>query len=172
MSSARESEVLFATAPFCADALQEKNMDKEPLLEAGDQQSHPEETIQKSARSRSNLRCLQLLLCVLALAYAPLVLLYISLYWKVNQGTCNSYNPFPGECSINALLLYELTRLSLEALAKSPALQFEYRSFPVNVHENPFAGDPRPELDAAWHDLFEGKSRSVMTFTSESLLTM
>ena len=49
------------------------------------------------------------------------------------------------------------------ALARSSALQYEQRTIPVHVKGNPFAGFPRPELDAAWHGLFEGKD-SVTAF--------
>lgn len=37
----------------------------------------------------------------------------------------------------------------------SNAVKYERRPFEVNIHNNPFAGDPRPELDQAWHELFE-----------------
>ncbi|PQE18761.1 tat pathway signal sequence protein [Rutstroemia sp. NJR-2017a WRK4] len=44
---------------------------------------------------------------------------------------------------------------SAEALAKSNAVKYETRPFLINIHNNTFAGDPRPELDSAWHELFE-----------------
>ena len=39
----------------------------------------------------------------------------------------------------------------------SKTQNFEQRKFVVDVDQNPFAGFPRPGLDAAWHELFEGK---------------
>ncbi len=33
------------------------------------------------------------------------------------------------------------------------ALRWEARYFPTRIVDNPFSGDPRPELDQAWHDL-------------------
>ena len=41
------------------------------------------------------------------------------------------------------------------ALLKSYAFRYERRKFHVDIHNSPFAGSPRPELDAAWHGLFE-----------------
>ena len=41
------------------------------------------------------------------------------------------------------------------ALSRSSAIRFERRKFDVKIHNNPFSGPPRPELDAAWHELFE-----------------
>lgn len=35
-------------------------------------------------------------------------------------------------------------------------LEYEYRRTPPYQVDNPFAGEPRPELDQAWHDLLEG----------------
>ena len=46
------------------------------------------------------------------------------------------------------------------ALAMDTALQFQYKKFLVKVDGNPYAGNPRPELDAAWHELFEGTRSS------------
>lgn len=43
----------------------------------------------------------------------------------------------------------------MKALAQSNAVRFENRKWAVRLHDNPFAGPPRPELDAAWHELFE-----------------
>lgn len=42
------------------------------------------------------------------------------------------------------------------ALAESSAVKYETRTFPVALEGNPFIGDPRPELESAWHELFEG----------------
>ena len=41
-------------------------------------------------------------------------------------------------------------------------MYYERRPFPVRIHGNAFAGEPRPELDAAWHGLFEGTNRLVL----------
>ena len=41
------------------------------------------------------------------------------------------------------------------ALATSSAIQHTPNPLPVHLKNNPFTGPPRPELDAAWHDLFE-----------------
>ena len=35
------------------------------------------------------------------------------------------------------------------------ALQYEQKKFLLAFQESPFAGDPRPELDRAWHELLE-----------------
>ena len=31
-------------------------------------------------------------------------------------------------------------------------MYYERRPFPVRIHRSDFAGEPRPELDAAWHE--------------------
>jgi hypothetical protein len=41
------------------------------------------------------------------------------------------------------------------ALAESSAFKYETRVWPVKLRGNPFVGDPRPELESAWHELFE-----------------
>ena len=40
----------------------------------------------------------------------------------------------------------------------------------MKLHGNPFAGDPRPELEEAWHKLFEGKAeREKKTQTKQKV---
>ncbi|RAK95913.1 oxidase ustYa family protein [Aspergillus ibericus CBS 121593] len=41
------------------------------------------------------------------------------------------------------------------SLHAAGALEYETRTWPVSIHNNPFAGKPRPELEEAWHHLFE-----------------
>ncbi|RAH47975.1 oxidase ustYa family protein [Aspergillus brunneoviolaceus CBS 621.78] len=41
------------------------------------------------------------------------------------------------------------------SLRTANAVGYETRPWPVRLHDNPFAGKPRPELEAAWHTLFE-----------------
>lgn len=44
-----------------------------------------------------------------------------------------------------------------EALDEAGQLTYRRRVLAVDIHQNDFAGLPRPELDAAWHNLFESK---------------
>lgn len=79
----------------------------------------------------------------LGLAYAVLCFLYLGLFYgwmpsshHANNACANSHDLFP-------------------SIADSDAVHYERRPFPVRIHGNAFAGEPRPELDAAWHELFE-----------------
>ncbi|KAF3396581.1 hypothetical protein DPV78_008391 [Talaromyces pinophilus] len=47
------------------------------------------------------------------------------------------------------------------SLARSSAFRKDSRVFPLTVTGTPFAGDPSPELDQAWHDLLEGTTIRV-----------
>jgi len=40
------------------------------------------------------------------------------------------------------------------------ALQWETRRFPTLITNNPLAGEPRPELEEAWHNLLRSKALS------------
>ena len=50
--------------------------------------------------------------------------------------------------------LGELTSFCATAPARE-ALEYETQIFKSSLDENPFLGPPRPELDAAWHDLLK-----------------
>ena len=50
--------------------------------------------------------------------------------------------------------------LLLAPALRSNAIEYEVRQFPQDFHDSVYAGDPSPELDLAWHYLFEGKSFS------------
>ena len=54
----------------------------------------------------------------------------------------------------------QANELPSTALAQSSAIAFQRRPFRAKLHNNPFTGPPRPELDAAWHELFESASSS------------
>lgn len=45
----------------------------------------------------------------------------------------------------------------LAAIAESGSIKYERRRFETKIRNNPFAGDPRPELDLTWHGLLEGE---------------
>lgn len=52
-------------------------------------------------------------------------------------------------------------KLVFTALANANELSYQHRVLSVKIHDNNFAGLPRPELDAAWHDLFESEKHLV-----------
>lgn len=54
---------------------------------------------------------------------------------------------------------------------QSNAVKFEVRRFPQNYRGSVFAGDPSPELDLAWHNLFEGMVRLTI-YTAANLTAM
>ncbi|KAF1815939.1 hypothetical protein P152DRAFT_455666 [Eremomyces bilateralis CBS 781.70] len=76
-----------------------------------------------------------------ALAFTCLctLLLLLFLYIQLSQRGlhCRSLDLFP-------------------SLAEDPkVVQFEKKKLPVKLSHNPFVGDPSPELDNAWHGLFD-----------------
>lgn len=127
---------------------QEKELDNQPLLESERQDRTRDTSIdslditQKPGR-RKRPQYLRWLSYFLAIAYIPLMILYVLLFLKFSTPTPEA------ECKTANLDIFP-------SLARSSAIHFEQRPFSVKIHHNPFAGDPRPELDNAWHDLFEG----------------
>lgn len=136
-------------ATVMANEYQEKDLDNQPLLESESQDgtrdsSLDSATITQNSARRKRPQYFQWLLYALAIAYIPLIVLYIFLFLGIPKP---SVEP---DCK-NANLD------TFPSLARSSAIQFEQRPFPVRIHHNPFAGDPRPELDAAWHEIFESQ---------------
>ena len=137
------------TATVMANQYQEKDLDSQPLLESESQDGARESSLDSASITENPARrkrpqYLQWLLYALAVAYIPLIVLYIFLFLRLSGPSAEP------DCK-NANLD------TFPSLARSSAIQFEQRPFPVHIHHNPFAGDPRPELDAAWHELFESQ---------------
>ncbi|CRG89183.1 hypothetical protein PISL3812_06219 [Talaromyces islandicus] len=73
----------------------------------------------------------------ITIAYVILIVLYLLKIRSDNQPSSNkTHHVFP-------------------SLREGDALQYESRKLPILIAGNPFAGKPRPELDQAWHELFE-----------------
>jgi hypothetical protein len=51
--------------------------------------------------------------------------------------------------------------------AKNPVVQ----QFPIGFRHSPFAGNPSPEVDAAWHSLFEGMDIAFSSFLESQLIS-
>ncbi|KAL9113925.1 MAG: hypothetical protein Q9227_002059 [Pyrenula ochraceoflavens] len=62
--------------------------------------------------------------------------------------------------SLNRTAELCMTHLKLPA---HKALQQEIRYFPTALQNNPFTGDPRPELDRAWHALLTNNNIRIST---------
>jgi len=43
-----------------------------------------------------------------------------------------------------------------------PILEYERRVFRTELDNNSFTGEPRPELDDAWHELLKSKSSGII----------
>lgn len=120
---------------------EERRPDSQPLLEdegsfnPGSIATPQEEKLQRRKVNEVN----KWLLYALILAYLPLLTLYLILHFK---------EPAPAQCADSRLDVFP-------SLAQSNAIQFERRPLAVKLRNNPFSGPPRPELDAAWHELFE-----------------
>ncbi|OOF95577.1 hypothetical protein ASPCADRAFT_406329 [Aspergillus carbonarius ITEM 5010] len=81
----------------------------------------------------------------LAVAYLILILLYLTLI-----GNVYPFSNSPPQSVPSSPLSHEFP-----SLHEAGALEYETRTWPVNIHNNPFSGKPRPELEEAWHGLFE-----------------
>lgn len=58
-----------------------------------------------------------------------------------------------------ALVINSITSTYLtDKVPARSALQWETRYFPTLITNNPFAGEPRPELEEAWHNLLRSKA--------------
>lgn len=98
-------------------------------------------------------------------------------YSSTRLGQSRSLGPAAWLWTIHAILLLTYTvvfALSFRYLTKStrpnlshlnlPAesvLHPEIRYFPTALRNNPFTGEPRPELDSAWHDLLRNDNIRV-----------
>lgn len=99
------------------------------------------------------------LVYILIAAYVPSIILYIWLavsYLRLrNQST--ELDLFP--CATFSIEMQVFLLTSITALARSSAVRKDNRVFSLTVANSPFAGDPSPKLDQAWHDLLEGLLR-------------
>lgn len=116
-----------------------------------------EETKRKRERG-SFLSCSFL---IIGVACLTLLIHDVNLWIKYTQlqATARAVQPrllFP--CMSSSLLPRDGMdrRLTITALAQSTAFREENRFFSLAVGDSPFAGDPSPELDHAWHNLLEG----------------
>lgn len=82
-------------------------------------------------------------------------LLYISTFTSKDNKTHLLPREFP---EIFEAIMRRL-QSNLSIVPAREALQWGVRYFPTNIVNNPFSGEPRPELHRAWHDLL----RSMIT---------
>lgn len=116
--------------------MEKSSHDMQPLLasedEVGVEQSQP-----AAGSPRS-----QWIWLVVLLSYIPVVGLTVVGTWAILRSragpSASPQDTFP-------------------TLRQSGALKWERRLFPTEIYNNPYAGEPSPELDLAWHNLFEGK---------------
>ena len=158
----------------------EKSVDSEPLLEPRDEESQlsslesdvldqPSLLIKSNGSQRSLSRWLS---HGVMLPYIPLLILCIVLYFKISsrpQCLTSQLDVFPCEHLPRRLCSFTINEYH-EALSHSGALEYSRHRFAVRLHNNRFSGPPRPELDAAWHDLFESISYNNYLPYSETYL--
>lgn len=80
---------------------------------------------------------------LLFLAYSVAACLYTGLFFQASKW----WDSGKSACT--------LERDVFPSLANANELSYQHRVISVNLHDNNFAGLPRPELDAAWHEFFE-----------------
>lgn len=104
--------------------------------------------------------------------HGTLILLYTSLFFILmytipnpKSNAClvesSKYQPrkktIPHRRSMT-LHLRKLDWLRLQTqVPNREGLRWEYRKFPTNLVNNPFTGNPREELDEAWHELLQSR---------------
>ena len=104
---------------------------------------------------RHKYRSLRYFTYALTLFYAALILLYIFLYldfYRPTQERCAHATQGEGAGTRAGARRWEL----FPSLAESDAVRFERRILSGGGKGNSFAGKPSPELDKAWHGMFEG----------------
>lgn len=95
--------------------------------------------------------------------YVPLLLGFL---WFMRTGMAACQHPDLLPCELPSLctdgdLTVRLNETTAPAL-ESGAVEYEARRIKVLLQGNPFAGDPSPESDEAWHDMFESKPFAVL----------
>ncbi|RAH80346.1 hypothetical protein BO86DRAFT_390331 [Aspergillus japonicus CBS 114.51] len=83
---------------------------------------------------------------IITVAYTLLIPLYLLLL---------THNPLALDRLITTIKTTAPNNAIFPSLRAANAVGYETRPWPVRLHNNPFAGKPRPELEAAWHTLFE-----------------
>lgn len=106
-----------------------------------------EEKLQQGCHRRST-RWLKLHYIFLVIAYLILAILYATLV----MNTANSgYFPSKSSRSPKDWSPFE----PFPSLKSARALEYEPSILSVSIKNNPYAGKPRPELEAAWHKMFQ-----------------
>ncbi|KAJ6036381.1 hypothetical protein N7540_000660 [Penicillium herquei] len=90
-------------------------------------------------------RYLKLHYIFLFVAYLFLGILYLAFGMK-------TFISFPSKS--HSSLLNSPPFTPFPSLQSAGALEYQSSILPVSIHNNPYAGKPRPELEAAWHDMF------------------
>ncbi|CAG8972143.1 hypothetical protein HYALB_00009691 [Hymenoscyphus albidus] len=115
-----------------------------PFLQ-DDEACNPKETLLKKPAAvtlRANL--------VLAILYVPAILLYVFFY--LHYFHFQSFK-LQDQCIVSADVQ--------SPVYKSGNIEFEKKKFLKDFRDSEFAGDPSPELDLAWHNLFEDNNVKV-----------
>ncbi|KAI0868267.1 hypothetical protein GGS24DRAFT_513592 [Hypoxylon argillaceum] len=82
--------------------------------------------------------------------HGTLILLYTSLFFILMY---TIPNPKSNACLVESS--------KYQPLPNREGLRWEYRKFPTNLVNNPFTGNPREELDEAWHELLQNDNIRV-----------
>ncbi|KAJ5257195.1 hypothetical protein N7478_013299 [Penicillium angulare] len=108
-----------------------------------------EESIQNEKLNDPNLRrrerWLKVHMTLISFAYLFLVVLYFISFMKPSQ--CPSSDPADSPIHWSVVNPFP-------SLNSARVLEYQPSTLPVTIHNNPYAGKPRPELEESWHDMF------------------
>lgn len=98
---------------------------------------------------------------ILLINIGLVLMISVPKHGTVSEDNGDAHLPHAGETKSAGYYFTFLVRSLQTADWIAPAIELELRTFDDKFRSgtNPFRGVPRPELDAAWHDLVKRKSR-------------
>ena len=138
-----------------------------PLLPSSEDDAHstedshplsvkPRSDQRSSTKSRPGRNLTTMIVPYVIIIILLVVLVYERMMLKDGNRTDIFRHAFPcTNCPLPRLYVRVLIQTGHIALMEDNELSYEHRPLSVKIHDNQFAGLPRPELDAAWHELFE-----------------
>ena len=132
----------------------------QPFLEKGSSPYKERKEEFYTAESSTQPPSLRLIISVSSNVVLLLILAFFLYAWRVDK------KPYTDPSKLLPRLFQSiLRRFSPNSNAvKVPArdaLQWGTRRFMTKIVDNPFAGEPRPELEQAWHELLQSKATLV-----------
>lgn len=134
--------------------------EEEPLY-TSPEDTHSGASCKSNCRKRRG-KLQRQVVAVVAVSYVILLILYIRIWLRLAELESSQHGAAPDlfPCKSPRFDTFSRILICMKALAHSTAFREDRRIFPLTVAGTPFAGDPSPELDEAWHELLEGRCTS------------